>query len=1511
MDENKSSWLRKKAEKILQNKGVKDPSLYNKDLETLVEELSIHQIELEQQNEELKNIQNELERSRDRYSDLFNKAPVGYFIIQKDYKIINVNDTGLKLLSVSKNELSNRLITKYIHPDSQDTFYFHLKEALKTGKSQYCELLLKKPDGKTFWAAMESIPEKEEDNKRYSVVRSAVRDISVQKEKHKIESWLSTIVNSTDDAIIGISKEKKILSWNKGAEKIYGYTEDEVAGKTPEFLLPEDKNEEVDNYFETVLKGEFLNHYETVRVKKNGEKVDVSLSVSPIYDENKIIGIATVARDITARKKQKKILQESEEKYRAIFENSGDGFFLMKDKIMDCNKQAALMFGFPMEKLKGMNPASDLSPQKQPNGDSSEVLGEKYVNEALAGKQKQFYWKHKTKQGELIDTEITLSLVNTVKGKHLLAVIHDISEQVEYQNKLKEKNEEIEAQNEEYAALNEELNEANERLKKTVTMLEESEEKFRNYIESSPTAVIITDNKENFQYLNPAALRLTEYTDEEIYSRKVKNIHPSTEIDRIKLEREKIKEDTNLNNFETQIQTKRGRIKDVIVNSVKLSENRIIEFYTDITERKIAEKKLKEANDIIVKSPAVAFLWKNEEGWPVEYVSENVYRIFGYEDSEFISGKVNFVDFIHKDDLNRVMKEVKDYSKDENRTEFTQEYRIKNKKGEIKWIDDRTWIQRDSKGNITHFKGIILDITERKMAEKQIVDTNKKLDSILSSISDGFYVLDQKLNVTYFNEAAEELVNKSRDEVINRHIFQAFPEAKNSIFEKKYDEALKTGENLRFETYFGESPYENWYDVRIYPFDTGLSVYFQVTTARKQAIESLKRSEEKFKTLFSSASDAIFIHDFNGNIIEVNNFACEKLNYSREELLKLTPKKLTTPKNSKKFDKELQRIIDKGFSSYETEHITKDGKVLQVEINSTLIEYYGEKAVLKIARDITERKRAERELLIKNRISNSFINSDHDDFYKYILDIFREVFEAHYGYFGYINEEGNLVSPSLTRDVWKQCQEENKSIVFPKNKWAGLWGESLKKQKTLYQNKNLNPPKGHVELKSAIAAPIMLKNSLIGQISLANKKDGFSEDDKELINNLCDYIAPLLHSKMQEEKYKNNLLEAKEKAEESDKLKSAFLANMSHEIRTPMNGIIGFTELLRTTKVNPDKERQFLNIIDKRSRHLLQLINDIIDISKIEANQIKIDKEPFFVNNVLKELEEVFKNEIRTRGKEYVKLYMQNGLSSHNLRLNSDETRIRQILTNLLSNAIKFTDKGSVTFGAKEENNGKLTFFVEDTGMGIPEEKKEEIFNRFQQVENLGTKKYGGVGLGLSISKSLTDLLGGEIWVESEEGKGSRFAFTIPLEEVNSEKGEPKIDNNKERFKTKFYWENEKVLIVEDDPVSQDFIKEILSPANLNIIVKKNGGEALETFENTDDIKLILMDIQLPDMSGLEVTRKIREKNKKIPIIAQTAFAMAEDREKAIKAGCNDYVTKPLNSNRLLNLIDGFLKKEK
>jgi CheY-like chemotaxis protein len=165
--------------------------------------------------------------------------------------------------------------------------------------------------------------------------------------------------------------------------------------------------------------------------------------------------------------------------------------------------------------------------------------------------------------------------------------------------------------------------------------------------------------------------------------------------------------------------------------------------------------------------------------------------------------------------------------------------------------------------------------------------------------------------------------------------------------------------------------------------------------------------------------------------------------------------------------------------------------------------------------------------------------------------------------------------------------------------------------------------------------------------------------------------------------------------------------------------------------------------------------------------------------------------------------------------------------------------------------------------------------------------------------------------VESEEGKGSRFSFTIPLEEVNSEKGEPKIDSNKERFKTKFYWENKTVLVVEDDPVSQDFIKEILSPTNVNMIVKKNGGEALETFENTDDIKLILMDIQLPDMSGLDVTRKIREKNKKIPIIAQTAFAMAEDREKAIKAGCNDYVTKPLNSNRLLNLIDGFLKKEK
>ncbi|PLX17965.1 MAG: hypothetical protein C0599_13035 [Salinivirgaceae bacterium] len=384
---------------------------------------------------------------------------------------------------------------------------------------------------------------------------------------------------------------------------------------------------------------------------------------------------------------------------------------------------------------------------------------------------------------------------------------------------------------------------------------------------------------------------------------------------------------------------------------------------------------------------------------------------------------------------------------------------------------------------------------------------------------------------------------------------------------------------------------------------------------------------------------------------------------------------------------------------------------------------------------------------------------------------------------------------------------------------------------------------------------------------------------------------------------REELKKAKEKAEESDRLKSAFLANMSHEIRTPMNGIIGFAQMLRRGDYPIDKQRKFLGVIHSLTNHLLQIINDIVDISKIEADQLSIYKETFYVNDLLHEIYNTFSEEIQNQDKNELQLKLKSNLKREQSQIHTDNIRLRQVLANLLSNAVKFTDAGHIEIGYKLEDDNYI-FYVEDTGIGISETKQEEIFNRFRQANEAMTRKFEGTGLGLSICKSLSEKLEGTIWVDSEVNKGSTFYVKIPKGNIK----EVRIDNKTEK-RINYNWENHSVLIVEDEEANQIFIKELLEPTKIKMSLAENGKKALDMFKSGSKFDVILLDIRLPDILGLDVAREIRKTDKKTPIIAQTAYAMGDDRESSLKAGCNNYISKPIDINLLLSLINDYLNK--
>jgi PAS domain S-box-containing protein len=421
------------------------------------------------------------------------------------------------------------------------------------------------------------------------------------------------------------------------------------------------------------------------------------------------------------------------------------------------------------------------------------------------------------------------------------------------------------------------------------------------------------------------------------------------------------------------------------------------------------------------------------------------------------------------------------------------------------------------------------------------------------------------------------------------------------------------------------------------------------------------------------------------------------------------------------------------------------------------------------------------------------------------------------------------------------------------------------------------------------------------------KKDGigtcsFSAEVIKLNNK--PHILAIVYDLSERVRFEQELVQARIKAEESDQLKSAFLANMSHEVRTPLNGIIGFADLLKEENSSPEEREQFLDIITENGRNLLALINDIIDISKIEAGQMKLFNAPMNLNSLLKVLQSTYRNEVLRSGKNELEIVLELGLDDKDGLIITDEVRLRQVLTNLLSNALKFTVKGRITIRYALEES-MLAFYVTDTGIGIPSRSLQHIFNRFDQAEAGTTRKYGGAGLGLAISKALVTMLGGDISVQSEEGKGTAFRFVLPY--VRQEISEHVTQTNGVKKQTDSTWQNKTILVVEDDEASVLYLKVFLEKHGANVLSTDNGKSAVELVKAYPQIDLVLMDIQMPVMDGYAATREIKKIRTDLPVVAQTAYAMLDDKERVMASGFDDYISKPLKRESLIAVLCKFL----
>lgn len=681
---------------------------------------------------------------------------------------------------------------------------------------------------------------------------------------------------------------------------------------------------------------------------------------------------------------------------------------------------------------------------------------------------------------------------------------------------------------------------------------------------------------------------------------------------------------------------------------------------------------------------------------------------------------------------------------------------------------------------------------------------------------------------------------------------------------------------------------------QVVPFALFLMLAIAVTCCYKNRkwVKMLRESEVKYRLLFDNNLQPMFIFDLVSlKFLETNNAAVGHYGYSTDEFMGMTIKDICLPEDISEFLADIEKIgcCQVNNCKGEWKHKKKNGEIINVELTAQSLTSKGKDTCYILVHDITGHKQAEEELplygeIIENMAEGIFLIRKSDGIIVYTNRAVAQMFAAYKSellgkHISTINAPTEKKPDEIADDIFKDLNT------------TGNWEGELK---NLRVDGTVFWCYAHVT-------------------SFSHPKYG--------------NVWILIHQDITEKKKMlGDLIEAKEKAEENDQLKTAFLNNISHEIRTPFNSILGFLQLIQEEGISANERAEYFDIINKSADRLMKTIYDIVEISQIQSGQVYLAITETNVGELTDKVYEYFKHEADIKGLDF-NFNMQNGFGP----INSDGVKLKSILSILISNAIKFTKSGTIEFGYKltdigtvgglvpngqslrpEDKESRITgtttieFYVKDTGVGIPKDKCQIIFDRFIQADGSNTRRFEGSGLGLSIAKAYVEMLEGEIWVESEQGKGSIFYFTIPY---NAGSGQNMSLSNELTFEVdEIDIKKLKILIADDDESSGRLISIIVKKIATEIIYVETGAETVEACRKRPDIDLVLMDVKMPDMDGYEATKQIRQFNTDMVIIAQTAYALAGEREKAIAAGCDDYISKPIEKKELVRLVSKYIK---
>ena len=880
------------------------------------------------------------------------------------------------------------------------------------------------------------------------------------------------------------------------------------------------------------------------------------------------------------------------------------------------------------------------------------------------------------------------------------------------------------------------------------------------------------------------------------------------------------------------------------------------------------------------------------ESMKFTYVSPSVEQIYGYTQREYIESA--FSSIIPKNTAQEIQKIIADKVIIYNKTGDTQEYKgvfeLKHKNGSKIYAEILTYFRKNPFTNKLEVIGTSRDVTQRKLAGEKLEFQAK----LLNSVGQAVIATKPDGSIIYMNKFAEKLYQWSKEEAMGMNVLQVtVPQISH---DKGFEIMKQLGAGKSWSGEFtaqkkdGTTFSAEVYDTPVLNKDGQLEAIIGIShdvSDQKKILDKLKESESKYRQLIETASDAIYMIDEKGKIFDTNKFSGIMLDRTKEEIIGLDIDEIDPNFPTAAFLKFWENIPPYEQKIFETTHVKKDGKPIPVEVSGLKYKlcdkfyYYG------IARDLRERKKAEKTLK-RNQEELAAIYKN-APMLMILLDEDTKVTKVNAFAENFHGNQVDKMKGMRSGEIFRCIHHIND----PKGCGYGNFCTSCIIRNTILDTFKTG------KMYEMVEAPLKV-------LSQGELKELFFLISTVLIHldrkpYLLLSVLDVTHSK----KIEKELIEAKERAEESDRLKSSFLANMSHEIRTPMNGILGFASLLKRTSISLEKRSKFIEIIESSGERMLNIINNLIDISKIEAGQMGVARSIVDINEILDYMHTFFSPEAK---KKKLAFELFKSPDNKKLELLTDKEKLIAILTNLIKNAIKYTHAGAIQFGYKQRQQD-VKFYVKDTGIGISEDKLKSIFKRFVQADVSISTPYEGAGLGLSISKAYVEMLQGKIWVESEIGKGSVFYFTLPVH--------PETMNEQDSIITLKNTENEgdaalsnlTILVVEDDQVAVTYFYELLEDQCKVMLNASTGVQAVETCRKRDDIDVILMDIKLPEMDGYMATKKIRGFNQDVIIIAQTAFALEGQKEKALKSGCNDYITKPIDGNILYSIINKHLKK--